>query len=180
MLSVQVDYWKLQEDKRHNMAMEQWNNANLSETERHNRASENYNYDVLSENKRHNLATEQYYTANLDEMKRHNISEEGIKWYTAETSRRELPFKQMQAEAARDSSSAKLQDSSTNYFNATTNRLNAKTKQGEAKASTFKDTTQGMSNLWNMGTGLLKSVSGALGSLGSGFNSGFTQIKLWK
>lgn len=148
MLSVQVEYWKLMENTRHNLATEQWNNASLDETTRHNIATENYNYDVLSENKRHNIATEAYNTAQLEEMKTHNRATEDISWYNAKTTREyEIPIKAVSAQAAASQAATAAKNATTNWFNAETNFANTKLKAAETQTTVFKNVASGTGSL---------------------------------
>lgn len=63
MTHNQINYWNLQESKRHNVVTE-------TETNRHNVATENIDLGRLQETTRHNLATE-------GETNRHNVRTEG-------------------------------------------------------------------------------------------------------
>lgn len=90
MTDIQVKYWDLQENKRHNLAYE-------TETNRHNVVGEQQNAIMLGENIRHNKATEsETHRANLRneelgfatlrEAKRHNTATEGIQRLQAASS----------------------------------------------------------------------------------------------
>lgn len=84
----QINYWRLQEDKRHNVTTEtETNRHNVrteDETERHNRTTEGIDISKLNETKRHNLATEGIEGGKLSESIRHNKATEGIQWYGAQ------------------------------------------------------------------------------------------------
>jgi inorganic pyrophosphatase/exopolyphosphatase len=85
MTRNQLEYWNLQETKRHNAATEgetgRHNVAEEGETKRHNVMSE-------SEMQRHNMRTEMQTDTNLLETQRHNIATEGYtKQSVAETQR---------------------------------------------------------------------------------------------
>lgn len=76
MTTNQINYWKLQEDKRHNQASE-------SETARHNVVTErqkNSDIDIsrasLAENARHNVVNEQLNRVQYEENARHNRQQE--------------------------------------------------------------------------------------------------------
>lgn len=71
MTHNQINYWNLQETKRHNLVGEQ-------ETSRHNRATESVDLGKLSESNRHNLATESKDLGNLKESIRHNVATENL------------------------------------------------------------------------------------------------------
>lgn len=78
MTSNQIAYWKLVEDRRHNLAMEQFNAATLNETSINNRriARENARHNVAGEIElnRHNLATEASQVFQNLETARHNTA----------------------------------------------------------------------------------------------------------
>lgn len=69
MTSNQINYWNLQENKRHNIAGEQetyrHNLVGEQETERHNRATETFSMQDLDEKSRHNQATEKLSNVDL-------------------------------------------------------------------------------------------------------------------
>lgn len=58
MTSNLINYWRFNEDRRHNQASEAHNANVLEETKRHNLATEAYNSASLAESSRHNLAVE--------------------------------------------------------------------------------------------------------------------------
>lgn len=111
MLAVQVQYWDLQERKRHNKVAERQNDrslnlqeSNLEETRRHNVATETLGFSTLEETRRHNVATEQIqeqsnsismYRAESDRMNAltnmrnaaTNAAMIPIQWYNAESTR---------------------------------------------------------------------------------------------
>lgn len=59
MLGVQVEYWKLQETKRHNIETEDLGALNYLETKRHNVETENLGFSNLNESIRHNKVAEE-------------------------------------------------------------------------------------------------------------------------
>lgn len=65
MLAVQVQYWTLQENIRHDIAQENYWTASLQETIRHNQVQENYWFASLEEQARHNAAQEDIGWANV-------------------------------------------------------------------------------------------------------------------
>lgn len=75
MTANQINYWRLQEDKRHNVTSE-------NETGRHNQATEKetgrHNLAVEGETNRHNLQTEQVDIGKLNESVRHNYQTEAL------------------------------------------------------------------------------------------------------
>ncbi len=125
MLSAQVEYWKLVENKRHNIANEQWQNDSLLETERHNTVTEKYNYDVLGETKRHNDVSEALGFAELNERIRSNKAQENIGWSNAANQGK-------QAAAA-------LQNAATNRINSEINQQNADTSQYGTYQKAYND-----------------------------------------
>lgn len=58
MTSNLINYWRFNEDRRHNVASEEHNAKVLAETTRHNLATEAFNKASLQESSRHNLAVE--------------------------------------------------------------------------------------------------------------------------
>jgi len=93
MTNNQIQYWKLSEETRHNIATEgetyRHDVVTEGETNRHNLVTESISYDSLKENQRHNLAQEGISRANinlgyaqLDESKRHNIAQESVAYST--------------------------------------------------------------------------------------------------
>lgn len=83
MTRNQIEYYKVQEQQRSNLANESiakirdantlyLGKANLAETTRHNQAVEDYNVSFLGEQQRHNLAQEAHNAAVLDETSRSN------------------------------------------------------------------------------------------------------------
>lgn len=58
MTSNLINYWRFNEDRRHNQASEAHNANVLEETRRHNLATEAFNNASLAESTRHNLAVE--------------------------------------------------------------------------------------------------------------------------
>jgi len=84
MLPMQVQYWNLQEAKRHNLVSERQTDDYNREVKRHNVVGE-------QETHRHNVAGEQLGWANLAETTRHNKASESIGWSTLqETSRHNM------------------------------------------------------------------------------------------
>lgn len=74
MTNLQVDYWKLEETKRTNVANEGLRAGELQETTRHNQAMESIEWARVGETNRHNVATEriQLYGAETDRMQTQN------------------------------------------------------------------------------------------------------------
>lgn len=82
MTNNQINYWNLQETKRHNVVSEdelkRHNIAGESETNRHNVQQEYIGFGNLAETTRHNKATEGYSFASLAEATRHNKAAEAL------------------------------------------------------------------------------------------------------
>lgn len=82
MTRNQIEYWNLQENKRHNVTTEaetgRHNLATEQETGRHNRATEGIDLGKLNESIRHNKMTENISLSSLAETQRHNIATEGL------------------------------------------------------------------------------------------------------
>jgi hypothetical protein len=95
MLQAQVNYWTLQENKRHNQATEAQGVVDLGikrdtliEARRHNVVGEQLGRDTLNENIRHNVQSETLGFATLQETARHNRVNEDLGYANlAETSR---------------------------------------------------------------------------------------------
>lgn len=132
MTSNQINFNKLIEDRRHNLATESIDRqkadaASLqasvsaksqSETERANRSKEAINWWSALESQRHNVAGENVQWGSLSETRRHNLIGEQ---YTALTS---------QAQARQSYSAAEA-----NLYNAETNRLNLGARRSELAES---------------------------------------------
>lgn len=100
MTTNQIQYWSLQEQKRHNLATERQTDRNLAENERSHMANESlvlmqnletarhnlagelemnrHNVAYENETQRHNLANEDYNNRLLIEQTRHNVESEKI------------------------------------------------------------------------------------------------------
>lgn len=83
MTKNQIDYWNMQEGKRHNIVTER-------ETERHGRATEQVQVGTLEEAARHNRATESLDISKLGETQRHNQASENIEQGKVDLGRLEL------------------------------------------------------------------------------------------
>lgn len=115
MLNTQVQYWALQETKRHDLVTESIQRDTLNESIRHNTKSESQIDFQNMETQRHNMITEQFNWSTLNESIRHNKQMEGIGWTNAKAAQTQAAASMKQAQAA-------LQ-------NAATNRVNAQTQQ---------------------------------------------------
>lgn len=148
MLQTQVQYWSLQEQKRHNIVTE--NQTDFANTEV----------------KRHNLATEGLTDWFNRETKRHNMSTESIGRTQASAALQQAYAANRQADAAQAQAKAAAINAFSNWYNARTNRDLALT-QGElnesAAAKNKKQTSYlGQENVrsWiNTGANVLNSIS---------------------
>lgn len=118
MLAVQVQYWDLQERKRHNQVAERQNDRSL-----------NLQESSLEETKRHNVATETLGFSTLDETRRHNLATEQIQ----EQSNTISLFR---AESDRMNALTNMRNAATNaamipiqWYNATSTRMNVENTQ---------------------------------------------------
>lgn len=98
MLPAQVNYWTLQENKRHNVATEEIQSRAQMEEARHNKVYEGethrHNFVTENETMRHNVATERVQASQvalgwsqLSESTRHNKMMEGVQKQQAATQR---------------------------------------------------------------------------------------------
>lgn len=83
MTKNQIDYWNMQEGKRHNQVTER-------ETERHGRATEQLQAGTLEEATRHDLAAESIDISKLGESQRHNQASEALEQGKIDLGRLEL------------------------------------------------------------------------------------------
>lgn len=112
MTHNQINYWTLQENKRHNVSTEgetvrhnvvtegetnRHNVATENETHRHNVTTEGIDLGKLNETQRHNLVTEGQTNFSLSEQQRHNIATEqlsagnlAVSEYQAQTGRQQV------------------------------------------------------------------------------------------
>lgn len=150
MLQSQVNYWNLQETRRHNLATERLARESQAETQRHNISTEDVAYGNLRESATHNRATEALGWETLGENRRHNVvaeyenerhnremegiqqaanaeairshkAQEEISWYNAETANKRLEYDALNA--ASNSMQAQVA-----WQNAETNKRNAETQ----------------------------------------------------
>lgn len=83
MTQNQINYARIVEDRRHNLATERQSAIELAETQRHNVYSEGVSNRSLTEQGRHNLATESLSWYGAQETARHNLRSEDLNWYIA-------------------------------------------------------------------------------------------------
>jgi hypothetical protein len=123
MLQVQVDYWKLQESKRHNLAEE----AIAREQNRIGWSNASANLYSASANLQ-NAAT------NVSNAESNRITALANK-KNADTNVRNAEINQQNADTNRINASANLQNAESNRMNAETNRADLANKQLQAQAS---------------------------------------------
>lgn len=116
MLNTQVQYWTLQENKRHNLMTEaqakneldesrrrnleneRQGRVSLAETSRHNREQESQGWFNARENVRHNKETEATGWSTLQENTRHNQAYEGIQDRQTKIKETMLPYEQSESQ----------------------------------------------------------------------------------
>lgn len=158
MLAVQVQYWNMVENARHNRVQEAidqeknrlgWANldysyASLDETKRHNVATEELQsrsldiqaFDAttrrqqVAENVRHNLVSEAQGQQIITETHRHNVAQEGIGYSQVAVGWANVEVANRQARVAE--------------VNANTQRLNAQTQARNAEINAFNADTSRM------------------------------------
>lgn len=137
MTHNQIEYWNLQETKRHNVTTEdeskRHNVAGEGETNRHNVVTENIEIGKLGEQTRHNKATEW-------ETNRHNVETENIGYGTlAESVRHNTATESIQAmdaQTRKDSLNEQIRHNaaqeSIDRVNATTNAVDRTTRAAQS------------------------------------------------
>lgn len=157
MLNVQVEYWKLQETKRHNVVAEELTRTELAEIARHNLATE-------TETNRHNVVTEKQTDRQIRETIRHNKATEAIGRTQAAAAMISANAAQRQAGAAETNAAANLTKAVTSYqmgaiqLGNETRNTNSLIKQREV---------QNTSTTVNTATNSLKASSDASTNLGN-------------
>lgn len=182
MLPTQVQYWTLQETKRHNIETELQGQQNIAENVRHNREVESQQWFGLQETQRHNIAfenetqrhnqaTEGISFANLQELIRHNYATEAVQAKQADAAMRQAQASAVQANAA-------MMNAATNRWNAgvqasvadTVKRLNiatAKSRKSEAKYNAARTKAENISNRY----GNIRETTGIAESLTRSFQN---------
>lgn len=151
MTHNQIEYWNLQESKRHNVVTEaetgRHNVATENETQRHNVETEEFNISQLQETQRHNIsteaetnrhniATEANESAKLSEMNRHNVATENLSAQDlsiradqlAETKRHNQASEQLQSQSNAIASLQQQADQAYKEATAVTNQFNSLNK----------------------------------------------------
>ena len=128
MLATQVQYWTIQENKRHNIAMENLGNQQNTELIRHNLKTERQQ-DVNLQQERQRIDISR---RSVNESIRHNKAAESItQWANYESRRHNMANEAV----ARTNALATLQQAQAAKLNAQTNQLNAYTNQRNATAN---------------------------------------------
>lgn len=88
MLATQVQYWGIQETKRHNLVSERQTDKQLAEQQRHNTETEHVQWFNARESQRHNQEAETISWFTARESQRHNKQQEAISWFGARENQR--------------------------------------------------------------------------------------------
>lgn len=151
MTHNQIEYWNLQENKRHNTVTEaetgRHNVVTESETQRHNVETEEFNISQLQETQRHNLsteaetnrhntATETNELAKLSETNRHNVATENLSMQDlniradqlVETKRHNQASERLQSQSNAIASLQQKADQAYKEATALTNQFNSLNK----------------------------------------------------
>lgn len=109
MTSNQIEYWKLSENSRHNLATETQARSELAETRRHNLQGETLTGRDIREKIRHNTASESLSRSDLREKARHNLRAEELTDFSNQSGRitaiaqqQNAASQALQAQAAQD------------------------------------------------------------------------------
>jgi hypothetical protein len=133
MTNQQIQYWSIQEQKRHNIASEEQNWYSIKEAQRHNIVSEDLGFKNLAETSRHNVVSESLGFANLAETSRHNRATE----WTANQQVR-LGFANL-AETQRHNRFNEELGAVTEYNTRNINLYNAQTRRLELQQTELRD-----------------------------------------
>lgn len=151
MTANQINYWNLQETKRHNVTTE-------GETERHNRATEGIDLGRLEETRRHNVASEGIEQGKLDlgyaqlgkdyavlaEQNRHNLA-------TEQNAAVDLNIKQQtQTEQERYNKELNRQGAVIGQSQALANQMRALRDEAETKLTDVQRTWLGIKESQNI------------------------------
>lgn len=155
MLQTQVQYWSLQEQKRHNIV------------------TENQTDFVNNEVKRHNLTTEGLTDWFNRETQRHNLSSESIGRTQASAALQQAYAANRQADAAQKQARVAATNAYSNWYNARTNRDLAITQEALNEgivAKNEKETSylgqENVRNWINTGVNVLNSIGRIKSGLG--------------
>lgn len=159
MTHNQIEYWNLQENKRHNTVTEaetgRHNVVTENETQRHNVETEEFNISQLQETQRHNISTEAETNrhniaaevneaAKVSETKRHNVAAENLSVQDlniradqlVETKRHNQASERLQRESNAISSLQQQADQAYKEATALTDKFNSLNKAGLTAAQT--------------------------------------------
>lgn len=87
MTSNQIDYWKMKESSRHNLATEEQARNELGENRRHNLRAESLSNKDISERIRHDVVSEGISRGDLAEKIRHDVRQEQLSQFSNQTGR---------------------------------------------------------------------------------------------
>lgn len=173
MTNIQIAYWNMKENRRHNYASE-------VETNRHNVRTEGQQDRALTETNRHNIATEALGVRNLAETQRHNIASENlgrsqlvetIRHNTASESidRRRVAASELSAQASYMNAQTNKYLSTATYANtmASASNTTARTKGQNLdnavrqKTAASEVVNKNVSNVANASSSVTNALSGA-------------------
>lgn len=179
MTTTQIQYWNLQESKRHSKETEaqgrhslsiqegqlQLGRDSLTETNRHNLATEGIQRNTLSETIRHNKKGESISSKQLKETKRHNKAEEKIGSTNAKANTKNAATNAKNAESNAKQAAAALQNAETNakHVQYEFEKLSVDTMVAEANVSKAEAETMLTTKKYDKYTLELLSKSGVLG-----------------
>lgn len=133
MLNTQVQYWALQENKRHNLMTEAQAKSELDETRRRNLETERQGRVSLEEVSRHNREQESQGWFNARESVRHNKETESVGWSTfQETKRHNKAYESIQDRQTQLRESMLPYEQSESQMRTTTGYVNSATQAGDS------------------------------------------------
>lgn len=156
MLATQVQYWTMQENKRHNIATEGLGSQQNREMIRHNLRTEkqqdtalkqetqriNISRGSLNENIRHNKANEGITQWMNFETRRHNLATEAVGRSNALSSLLQAQAASKNADINKLNAYTSQRNASANLMNARTNRINSVTQSRLADIADYNAYTQ--------------------------------------
>lgn len=154
MLAVQVQYWTLQENKRHNKVVEDQGQQTINESVRHNVQSENIGWGQLGELTRHNKVSE----ALMHEQNRIASQNAVTNWMSMVNT-----GKLQKSQSALNYASAGLTHAKTGYqqLENATYMEKFKSEQGVRSSQSWQNMTGGVKNL----TGGMRDITGGVKDL---------------
>lgn len=167
MLNTQVQYWALQESKRHNLMTEAQARHELDETRRRNLETERQGRVSLDETSRHNREQENQGWFNARESARHNKESESVGWSTLqENTRHNQAYESIQDRQTQIREAMLPYEQSESQMRTSTGYVNSATNAGDKLGFT----TAGKAGIAAL------SLAGMLGasSIASGQKGGFS------